>query len=349
MVFGILLIIVAICFIRLGYIIKKDKRSLALGVWTFNSVVALGIFVLALFVANTHLLPEWLMTLIMGGILFVLFLLLILPFFILLLFLINGILILWKEGIKLRNVLTLLMTFLILFYLVFWPSVGSIIPDGPAGYLYVYVGFIFGFTIVWISVYGLSNYLNQIHFFVKHIDYIVVLGCALNKDQVTPLLASRVDKALKLARKHPEATVIFSGGQGSDELISEAMAMANYASSQGFEVGRMLLEEHSSNTKENIENSYAMMKETKQVALVTSNYHVLRALMIAKTLGVSCVGYGAKTKLYFALNAFLREFVGYLYLYKKQLLRLLAYYTFGYLVLIAIKELLELYFLKMTR
>lgn len=55
-----------------------------------------------------------------------------------------------------------------------------------------------------------------------------------------------------------------------------------------------------------------MEKENPNVILVTTAYHVFRALLLARGQGMKCVGYGAKTKWYFTLNALLREFAGYL-------------------------------------
>lgn len=60
-----------------------------------------------------------------------------------------------------------------------------------------------------------------------------------------------------------------------------------------------------------------MADENSRFALVTNYYHVYRALVLAKTLGFRCIGYGAPTKFYFTLNAFIREFIGYLYLKRK--------------------------------
>ena len=54
-----------------------------------------------------------------------------------------------------------------------------------------------------------------------------------------------------------------------------------------------------------------MRKDNPRFALVTSSYHVMRSLLIARRLRLSCTGYGARTRLYFALNAFLREYAGY--------------------------------------
>ena len=55
-----------------------------------------------------------------------------------------------------------------------------------------------------------------------------------------------------------------------------------------------------------------MNKQKPQIIIVTTAYHVFRALILAKQQGIRCVGFGAKTKWYFTLNAFIREFIGYL-------------------------------------
>lgn len=53
------------------------------------------------------------------------------------------------------------------------------------------------------------------------------------------------------------------------------------------------------------------MEAGASFAVVTSSYHLMRALMIARRQKLGCIGYGARTKLYFSLNAFLREYAGY--------------------------------------
>lgn len=59
------------------------------------------------------------------------------------------------------------------------------------------------------------------------------------------------------------------------------------------------------------------MKPDSTFCLVTSSYHVYRALVLAKRQGLQCVGYGAKTKWYFTLNAFIREFIAYIVITKR--------------------------------
>ena len=73
------------------------------------------------------------------------------------------------------------------------------------------------------------------------------------------------------------------------------------------------MEPEAASTRENLLFSYRLMEKRRpSIAIVTTDYHVFRALILARKEGIRCVGYGAKTTWYFALNAFLREFSGYL-------------------------------------
>ncbi len=155
--------------------------------------------------------------------------------------------------------------------------------------------------------------LNNLPIRTKNLDYVVVLGAGLiNGEKVTPLLASRINKGIKVYRKNPKSKLIMSGGQGRDELISEAEAMQDYAISQGVPKEDILLEMQSRNTQENLRFSKAQVAKEAKLAIVTNYYHLFRTLTLARKEGIACIGYGAKTKFYFSLNAFVREFVGYL-------------------------------------
>ena len=109
--------------------------------------------------------------------------------------------------------------------------------------------------------------------------------------------------------------LIMSGGQGPGEDIPESEAMAAYAVDQGVDDKRIITEQKSVSTEENLMFSKELIdKENAKIVIVTTAYHVFRALILAKQQGIKCVGFGAKTKWYFTLNALIREFVGYLQL-----------------------------------
>ena len=166
----------------------------------------------------------------------------------------------------------------------------------------------------------------------KHIpkfdkDFIIILGCQIKKDgSLTNLLKGRVDRAIEFSKMQKEKTgkdIIFvpSGGKGDDEIISEAQAMKNYLIEQGIKEENIIMEDKSKNTFENIKFSNNIIKEKKEnakIAFSTTNYHVFRAGCIATSQRILMEGIGAKTKSYFGINAFIREFIATLYSEKKK-------------------------------
>ena len=157
----------------------------------------------------------------------------------------------------------------------------------------------------------------------KHIpsfdrDAILILGCQIKKDGTLPnLLKGRVNRAIefsKMQKEKADKDIIFvpSGGKGSDEVMAEAQAMKNYLIEQGIKEENILLEDKSKNTYENIKFSNMIIKEkieNAKIAFSTTNYHVFRAGSIATEQSIYMEGIGAKTKLYFWINAFIREFI----------------------------------------
>lgn len=155
------------------------------------------------------------------------------------------------------------------------------------------------------------------------VDYIIILGCAIRGDgTLTPLLKGRVDSAVEFEKRQYEQTgkhAVFvpSGGQGSDEVISEGEAMENYLLSIGVPADRIAREDKSTNTYENMKFSKEVIDRHSggadaDIAFATTNYHVFRGYILSKKLGFSAKGISAGTKYYFFPNAFLREFIGLL-------------------------------------
>ena len=111
-----------------------------------------------------------------------------------------------------------------------------------------------------------------------------------------------------------------SGGKGSDEIISEAEAIKNYLISQGINKDRILIEDKSKNTYENIKFSNRIIQnkiKNPKLAFSTTNYHVFRTGIIACSQDLDIEGIGAKTKTYYWVNVFIREFVATLVSEKK--------------------------------
>lgn len=265
----------------------------------------------------------------------VLFVLIIIPFIILLMFLYSAIMLIKKEGFSFRNLLSLLMFCLLGLYIFIWPIIGNFDLSFILIRIYGYLGIIFFYLLLCISIYAFSSVLSIVHILKPKLQYIIVLGAGLLQDKVTPLLASRIDKGIELLKKNTNAKLILSGGQGEDELISEAQAMYNYAISKGIDKQRIILEDKSTNTFENLTFSYQFINDKKaKVAIVTNSYHVFRSLAIVNKLKLNWLGYGAKTKLYFTINAFLREFIGYLYFRRKFHTIILTLITLSFLIMV---------------
>ena len=160
-------------------------------------------------------------------------------------------------------------------------------------------------------------------------DYILILGCQIKKDgSLTNLLKGRADRAIQFARMQKvssgkEIVFVPSGGQGSDEVTSEAEAISSYLISQGIPEERILVEDKSENTYANLKNSVKLIEERNEklgitdvepkIAFSTTNYHVLRAGLIATQLGIPIEGIGSRTLSYFWVNAFIREFIATMY------------------------------------
>lgn len=151
-------------------------------------------------------------------------------------------------------------------------------------------------------------------------DYILILGCKIRSDGTpTPLLRGRIDRAIEFARMQKEATgkdIVFvpSGGKGSDEVISEAECMHNYLVEQGIPEEQILVENQSANTYENFGCSMKLIREHStvpdpKIAFSTTNYHVFRSGYYATKQGISADGIGSRTKVYYWVNAYIREFI----------------------------------------
>lgn len=240
------------------------------------------------------------------------------PFVLIFTLYLNGFQILKREGVHLHNFLSMGLAVALTFYLFIAPFVVQSLSDiSFFNMVFIYVGFLVSYAIIISMLYTTSSFVNLVNLFPGKLDYVLVLGAGLIGDKVTPLLASRIEKGIAIYQKHPGSKLIMSGGQGPDELMAEGQAMADYALEQGIPAEDIVIENQSTNTEENLKFSYALMKPGSQFALVTNYYHVFRALLLARKLKIKCIGYGARTKFYFSLNAFIREFVGYLVMTKK--------------------------------
>lgn len=312
-----------IIFILLGtsiglfvWIMRHDPRTLWSGVSLLWMLFCLSVTLFLLFSACADWLAQHdlfmnimvaLLILAMGGVLAF-------PVALSITLFVEGIKVIRHEGLKPTNLLTILCSVLLYLYLAVWPVTGSLEKGTFGSKLYMSVSLLIVYVLLLMAIYLFSAALNLIHLHKQWgADYIIVLGAAVNGERITPLLAARIDKGIELLEQNPGAVLIMSGGQGPGEDISEAEAMAGYARENGVSAGRIIVEGRSGSTRENLLYSRELMvKESPRVIVVTTSYHVFRALLLAKQQGLKCVGVGSKTKWYFTVNALIREFIGYL-------------------------------------
>lgn len=140
-------------------------------------------------------------------------------------------------------------------------------------------------------------------------DYVLVLGAQVKGTRLTYALQTRLDVAYEYAVDNPDSVVIVSGGQGLGEDVTEAYAMAEYLKTKGLDASRLILEDRSTSTYENIEYSKAFIDSTDaSIVLVTNHFHVYRGVGVAKKQGLTNVeGLGAPTKWYTIPNQYVRE------------------------------------------
>lgn len=144
-------------------------------------------------------------------------------------------------------------------------------------------------------------------------DCIIVLGGGLNKQTGKPLstLAYRLDRAKSLFDKGYARYIIVSGGLGSDEIISEAESMYNYLVEQSVPSSAIIMEDKSTNTSENMAYSKLIMDSHgfDSALIVTSDYHLWRALQLAERAGINACGAGARNSstIFYMLKNLARE------------------------------------------
>ena len=144
------------------------------------------------------------------------------------------------------------------------------------------------------------------------LDYLIVLGAQVRKDGPSAVLKYRLDAAAQYLRENDSTTCIVTGGKGAAEPISEGEGMKQYLVSVGIPENRIIVEDKALNTVQNIQYSKALMSSPDApTAIVTNNFHVTRALALARGQGLTNVyAIAAPSDLLFLPNNMFREFFG---------------------------------------
>ena len=144
-------------------------------------------------------------------------------------------------------------------------------------------------------------------------EYVIVLGAGLRGDVPTLSLTNRLEAALEWLEAHPDCVAVVSGGQGPGENMPEGEAMGIWLEARGIEPERIIVEDRSTSTMENLEYSFELIREAGgepdgNCAIITSEYHLCRAKLMAQSLGVEARGVAAHTSWPSLMaNYFIRE------------------------------------------
>ena len=151
---------------------------------------------------------------------------------------------------------------------------------------------------------------------------VTVLGCRVKGTVPTRALMSRCKAAFDYLTENKNSVAVLSGGQGADEDISEAECMYRILTEKGIDKTRLYIENASTSTEENLKFSSDVIDKnnlSKEIVICTSEYHIYRALTIAKKAGINATGLSAHSMRILRIPAFTREVFGVWYLTLKNL------------------------------
>ena len=313
--FSIVLVLFLLALGTFLWVLTHERRSLWSGMTLVWTIITFGLFTAVSLLIAAEVFPITHQVILLIFVLILLAIMFSVVAFIatlIIMFIYDGIKILIREDNRWTNFLSLAMGIGIIAYLFLFPLVGKLTHNNFGTYIYLFINLVIIYLIFIMMMYTLTSWINLVNIKTKKLDYVVVLGAGLMGKKVTPLLAARINRGIEVYRRNPGSKIIMSGGQGPGEEIPEAVAMAKYAEEKGISKQDIIVEDKSKTTRENLIFSHRLMKPDSRFSIVTNSYHVYRALVLAKRLGLQCIGYGAKTKWYFTLNAFVREFIAYL-------------------------------------
>ena len=146
---------------------------------------------------------------------------------------------------------------------------------------------------------------------IENVNTMIILGAKVNEDGISKTLKRRLDKAIEYYNTNKNINIIVSGGQGSDELVTEALAMKNYLVKNGVSEDKIIMEDKATTTLENIIFSKKIITDKNlkgKVLIVTSDYHLFRGQFISSILGIDNEGLCSISPLSSRIYYMIREY-----------------------------------------
>jgi uncharacterized SAM-binding protein YcdF (DUF218 family) len=174
-----------------------------------------------------------------------------------------------------------------------------------------------GLVYVGVLQFKISQYSNMET--PKNADYLIILGARVKGTVPSLAFASRINTAADYLKENSNTLVIASGGQGPGEDISEAESIKRELVKTGISDTRIILEAQSTDTYENINFSKKLIPEDAKLGLVvTNNFHIYRAVSIARDYGLEVQGLPAKTPWMAVIKSYTREYLAITKYYLKR-------------------------------
>ncbi|MEG2638513.1 MAG: YdcF family protein [Clostridiales bacterium] len=210
-------------------------------------------------------------------------------------------------------ILTVFMGLFFISYGVFFEQINGFMSSGVL-LIIRYIGYgllIFLFaTIGFLAIYGNVDNVSADE------DAVIVLGAGLRGDRVSLTLAQRLNAAYDYWQRNPNSLIVVTGGQGPQETVPEAQAMAKYLVAKGVPQTQIIEEDKSTSTAKNFGNAKKILDdkfgEKYSVAYVTNAFHIYRAGQIAEDQGLNATHYHAGLSWYMTPVVYFREFAAVL-------------------------------------
>lgn len=151
-------------------------------------------------------------------------------------------------------------------------------------------------------------------------DYVIVLGAGVRGYEPSLSLVHRLQAVYEYLVTYPDSKAVLSGGKGPGEFISEAQCMFDWLTENGITPDRLIMEDKSTSTMENLTFSKALISSNGgdgvNVAVVSSPYHLCRAKYMARSIGLNPCGVpGSPGYPVYSLGMYIREAFGLTHLW----------------------------------
>lgn len=233
-----------------------------------------------------------------------------------LVFLVIFILPFYKHISNIGNVAGLFITICLMIITLFWSYIWKFISklwQGVGGKTILIALSVLILVVVGWCIYNSARMVMAYKNYPDKETTVVVLGCKVNGEHPSKMLRHRLEAAFDYLSENEDITCIVSGGKGPDERISEAECMYNYLIELGISSDRIIIEDKSTSTYENIKFSYEIIERMnlpRDITIVTDGFHEYRASIIAKKQGINSYAVYAKTTKIDLPYYWLREWMG---------------------------------------